>query len=230
MSVYKMAIDATTRTIDRRAFYYRNLIVVVVAISLCSIGWSLITWQWVPLLGCLLLFPICGLYFFLDGQLLQRWRSQLLEPWSLKEVDLLAFKPAIEAVPSLPSGSLQSMLMTLPWSDELLVEHQLSASTRQAVVLVVNLLHSCRAALIVSKTLVVFIIVASLILVVILWEWEPLLGLVLGVVFGLFRFFWQNRQVEIARAQLGSLFLVADFSDKAFRKTLTKLSRTPLSL
>ena len=46
MSAYRIAIDQTTKTIDSRARYFRNLVVAVVVLTLGSIGGAVLP------LGC----------------------------------------------------------------------------------------------------------------------------------------------------------------------------------
>lgn len=67
VSAYKIAIDQIITVINNRARYFRNLVVVVVAMSLGLLAWGLVTWSLSPLVGLLLLVPACGLFFFFDA-------------------------------------------------------------------------------------------------------------------------------------------------------------------
>src|ERR1035438_3425703 len=91
LSPYRIAIDQTTKAIDDRARSYRNLIVTVSALIVGSIGWAAVTRTFSPLIGLVLLFPICGFFFVLDGKLLNGWRSRLFEAWIKKDIDFRAF-------------------------------------------------------------------------------------------------------------------------------------------
>ena len=229
MSVYRLAIDQTTSAIDRRARFYRNLIVAVVVVILGSVVWAIFAWAWIPLLGCLFLFPICGLYFFLDAQVLQGWRSQLLEPWCQRELDFRAFQPAIEAVPGLPQESLRSMLATLPLSDDWHAEHELSRSTRKAIAVVMTLLHSSRSDVLLSKTLSLTLIGGSLVVAAVLWQWEPLLGIMVGFLFLWLRQVWRSLRVKRCREGLEVVRKHPDFDQTQFQALLSLLSWNPLS-
>jgi len=229
VSAYRLTIDQTTSAIDQRVRYYRNLIVAVVVVILGFVVWAVFAWAWRPLLGCFFLFPICGVYFFLDGQLLQSWRAQLLEPWCKRELDFLVFQPAIEAVPGLPPESLRSMLATLPFSDSWLVEHDLSSSTRKAIAIVRTLLHASRSDVLMSKTLSVTLIVGALVLLTTLWRWEPLLGILFGFLFFWLRPVWRSWRVKRCREDLRVAQNHPDFDQAQFQAFLSPLSWSPLS-
>lgn len=229
VSVYRLAIDQTSSAIDRRAKYYRNLIIVVVVVSLGSMGWAVFSWDWIPLLGCLLLFPICGIYFFLDGQLLQSWRSKLLEPWCQKEFDFLSFQPAIEAVPGLPTGSLRSMLGALPFSENWLVEHELSGSTRKAIAQVLTLIQDSRSDILLSKTVSLTLVVGGLMIATMLWRWEPLLGILVGVIFLGLHGLWRSLRIKRMKKNLLPLQSQVDYDHRQFQGLLSPLSWSPLS-
>ncbi len=202
MSVYRDAIEQTTNAIDRRARYYRNLIVAVVGIGFGSIVWAVVSWELRPLLAYLLLFPLCGLYFFLDERLLQVWRSGLLELWCRNELDFLAFKPAIEAVPNLPPSSIQGMLSSLLLSKDLLAEQQLSSATRKALLVVVTLLYAVRLHLLALKILTLTIVLGSLVIAGLWGSWFPLLGVLVGfLLVGTFPL-WKNRQINKEKKKL----------------------------
>jgi len=120
VSAYQTAINLTTLTIDRRANNYRNLVVAVVLVSLGSIGWAIFAPSLSALSGFFLLLPVCGLYLFIDGKLLNDWRSRLLEGWVRGEIDFQAFCQAVDAIPTLPKSTLQGMIATLPSAGDLL--------------------------------------------------------------------------------------------------------------
>src|SRR5215471_15321706 len=145
MSAYKVAIDQTTRAIDRRATCYRNLIVAVVLISLVSLDWAVFTWTISPLAGFFLLIPTCGGSFWFDARLVNAWRSHLFAQWVQKNIDFCAFCHAVGAIPTLPQNTLQSMLATLPSPEDIALEQRLSPSTRHAIATVVTVIHACHS-------------------------------------------------------------------------------------
>ena len=81
MSIYRLAIDHTAQTIDRRAKFFRNLVVAVTFVGLGSTLWAGIARSWFPLAGIFLLVPFCGLYLFVDGKLLKQWRHEFFSAW-----------------------------------------------------------------------------------------------------------------------------------------------------
>src|SRR5688500_16147831 len=114
MATVKDAFDLTTRTIDRRAFHFRNLVVLVVLVIAVCVIWAVIVLSALPLLGLLLLLPLCGGSLVLDGHLVTRWRERILRMWVEEELDLMVFARSIASVRLLPAGTLGTMLATLP--------------------------------------------------------------------------------------------------------------------
>jgi hypothetical protein len=98
VSTYRIAILQTITTIDSRARYFRNLVVTVVVLTLGSIGWAAVTWTFSPLAGLLLIFPACGVFFFLVAKLLSDWRSQLFDAWLKKDIEFRDFCEAVSAI------------------------------------------------------------------------------------------------------------------------------------
>jgi hypothetical protein len=133
MSAYRPAIDHTAQTIQRRARYFRNLVVVVVLIGLVSLAGAALQRSFAPLAGSLVVIPTCAAFFLLDHRLLDQWRNWLLRAWTTGEIDLAAFRAAIRANPALPRDTMEGMLATLPSSDDLVAERGIGVSTRQAV-------------------------------------------------------------------------------------------------
>ena len=229
MSAYRLAIEQTTRAIDERARYYRNLIVVVVVVILGSMIWTAFLWNWIPLLGFLVLFPICGMYFFLDGRLLQSWRSQLLEPWCQRELDLLAFRPAIEAVPGLPSDSLCSMLATLPFAGDLVGEQRLSSSCREAVAAVIATIHACRSDAMAVKVLAYTMAGCSILGAAIVWSWQPLLCFPACLSIFLLQPWGRTWRLNKLKRLLRTTQQQSDFNQGLCKELVMNLSCEPLS-
>src|SRR5690349_2787902 len=129
MSAYRVGIELTMRTIERRARYYRNQVIAVALLILVDAGWALAARSVLPLLAILLLVPICGLFLGADHRALNDWRSALLEAWSRRDLDFTAFRDAIRAHPALPPDTAEAMLATLPIVGDLAAEHRISAPT-----------------------------------------------------------------------------------------------------
>jgi hypothetical protein len=117
MATVKDAVDLTTRTIDRRAFHYRNLVVLLVLVVVVCVVWAGVTWSGLPLLGLLLLLPLCGGFLLLDCCLVDRWRERVLRMWTEEDLDLEIFARSIASIRMLPPGTLGAMLATLPTGD-----------------------------------------------------------------------------------------------------------------
>jgi|APLak6261659701_1056019.scaffolds.fasta_scaffold00012_12 hypothetical protein len=177
MSAYRNAIDLTTQTIDKRARYYRNLVVAVVLTSLVSIGWATMTWSLSPLSGLLLIFPISILFFFMDARLLNQWRSQLFQSWSKKDIDFCGLSHAVNAIPILPKDTLQGMLATLPIADNISAEQVITSSTREAIAASIAADHINQSDALAFKVTGFAMVVGSLILSLALSIWLPLLGI-----------------------------------------------------
>jgi hypothetical protein len=128
-----------------------------------------------PLIGFLFLYPICGLYFFLDGEILNNWRSQLFKSWEKRELDFWGFRDAMRAAPNLPKATLQSMVETLPSSSNWGMERAASEKTREVLALVVAVLHRRHAHIAFVKVTASALIAGSVILAVILGTWHPTL-------------------------------------------------------
>jgi hypothetical protein len=50
--------------------HFRKLVVAVVVLTITSISWAAVTWTLSVLSGLLLLLPLCGGFFIIDGKLL----------------------------------------------------------------------------------------------------------------------------------------------------------------
>src|SRR5262249_62191118 len=78
------------------------------------LGWAGFSWMLWSLAWLLLLFPAWGLFFLGDAKLVNDWRSRLFDAWVKKEIEFRAFCDAVNAIPTLPRETLQTMLATLP--------------------------------------------------------------------------------------------------------------------
>jgi len=142
MSAYRLAIVQTITTIDTRARYFRDFVVADLVLTFGSLGWAAVTWTFSPLAWLLLLFPAWGLFFLLDAKLVNDWRSRLLDAWVKKEIEFRAFCDAVNAIPTLPRETLQTMLATLPSAGDLPTEQLLSSSAREATTALATATHA----------------------------------------------------------------------------------------
>ncbi len=223
MSPYRIAIDWTTGTIDQRAKYFRNLIIVVVAIIFLSIIWAAFIRSDAPLAGFLLLLPTCGFFFVLDSKLLDDWQSRLLEAWVKKDIDFRALYEALNAIPKLPKETLRSMLATLPSAGDLPAEQRISSSTREAVAAAVTDIHACQSDTVALKAAATAIVSTSVILAMALRMWQPLLGNLAVFVLPILKA-WLNRKRmgEVKKRTLAAR-AKPDFSNEKYEQLVKSL-------
>lgn len=175
-STYRAAIRRTAETLEDRARTFRNQIVLVVAVVGVSILSAAIVRAAWPLAGVLLLFPLSGWYAFVDGILLARWRGALYSWWTSRELELAAFRGAIEAIPTLPAETLQSMLATLPPCGTLPEEQRLSSATRRAITNASEEFYRASTDLILLRTAVSAVVVVSIVAATGRHDWRLFLG------------------------------------------------------
>ena len=223
MSAYRTAIDRTTKIIDTRARYLRNLIVIVVALTLISIIGAAVARGFFPLTGLLLLLPACGFFFVLDANLLANWQSNLLEAWVKKEIDLRALCEALNAVPKLPKETLRSMLATLPSAGDLLGEQRISSSTREAVAAAVADIHARQSDTVALKAAAAAIVSASVIFAMALRMWEPLLGNLAVFLLPILRAWLNRKRLGEVKKSLLAARAKPDFSNEKYAQLVKSL-------
>ncbi len=108
------ATTITTQTLALRAARFRNFVVAVVAVALAAMLWALLQTSWQPLLGLILLVPLCGAFLYLDARTVHRWQDHILETWAQDKLDLDIFSDTLTAIRALPPRTLRAMLDTLP--------------------------------------------------------------------------------------------------------------------
>lgn len=177
MSPYRTAIDRTARVIERRATFYRNLVVAVVLIGVASLAVALVARSLAGLAGVLFLVPACGLFFHFDARLLNGWRSDVLARWAGGELDLAALRPALHAHPGLPRDTLDAMLATLPSVANLPEEQRIPTPSRQAAAAAYRAMHQQRSDLLLTDAILSGIAVAAVVGALSMRTWTPLLGL-----------------------------------------------------
>jgi hypothetical protein len=229
MSVYRVAINQTTQTINGRATYFRNLIVAVVVVGLGSSLWALVAWVLSPLAGFFLLLPICGVFFFLDSRLLNQWRSQFLQGWARGELDCYSFRAAVGAVPTLPKDTLQSMLATLPLAGDLVSEQRITRGTREAVVALVTTIHACQSDMTALRAAGFTIAGVSLMAAVLLWMWQPLCGMVAVTALPLLHKWMRQRRLKSLMARALVACRRADFNYENCLALIARLDWNPVA-
>ena len=223
MSAYRIAILQTITTIDNRACYFRNLVVAVVVLTLAFIGSAAVTGTFSPLVGLLLLLPAYGVFFFLDAKLLNDWRAQLLDAWVRKEIEFRAFCDAVSAIPTLPKDTLHSMLATLPTEADLVAEQRISSSTREATAALATTMHACESDAMALKATGFAIATGLLIIAVILWMWQPILGITVLALVPLLRKWLRRRRLRALGERTAATRAKPDFSDAKYGELVANL-------
>lgn len=205
MSAYRIAILQTITTINSRARYFRNLVVAVVVLTVGSLGGAAVTWTFSPLAGLLLLLPVGGLFFCLDANLLNDWRSRLLDAWVKKHIEFRAFCDAVSAIPTLPKETLQSMLATLPSAGDLSTEQRISSGTREVTAARATAIYVCQSDAMALKATGFAIATGSLFIAVILWMWQPILGITVLALVPLMRKWLRRRRLRALRERTAEI-------------------------
>ena len=177
VSAYRAAIDHTTQVIERRAWSFRNLVVAVVLIGLASLAWALGTRSLSGLVGCLFMIPACNLFLVADTKRLDDWRSALIERWTSRDLDFIAFLHAIRAYPGLPKSTVEAMLATLPSAGGIESEHRVSGTTRRALAADSHFIHRGRSDSLLLNVLASVVATGSVLAALSAGTWVPLLCL-----------------------------------------------------
>lgn len=216
MSPYRIAIDLTTQTIDNRAKYYRNLVVAVVLTSLASMGWALVSWSLSPLSGLFLIFPICGLFFFIDAKLLNEWRDQLFQSWVKKDIDFCGLCDAVNAISILPKDTLQGMLATLPVAGNISAEQAFSSSTREAIAASIEMNYVNQTDAMAFKVTGFAVVVGALILTIAIHIWQPLLMVVFVTLLPFLQSRTKQWRLKISKERVLSARKQPDFNQEIY--------------
>lgn len=211
MSAYRTAIDLTTAVIDRRAKYFRNQVVIVVAIA-AVVAVAAFAWSAAALWAWLLLVPACGLFFYADSRVLNAWRSSVLEPWIARDLDLVAWCQAIRANPVLPKETTGAMLATLPMASDLVAEQKILTPTRQAIAAATRAVHGAKADTLLLNTVGSAIVVGAVLAALWVRAWSPLVGLATLLVLPLLRAWASRRRRARCEADVAALRVQQGFS------------------
>jgi hypothetical protein len=169
------AMKLTTQTIDIRASRFRYYVISVVIVVLVSTMLTVLQMSWRPLLGFLLLVPLCNTFLYLDNRLVYQWQQQILEQWSQGHLDLTLFVKAITSLSILPSRTLHGMLTLLP--DVIYATATIAPGTRKALAMTLQSINRYQNDRIVFTTLANTLGLISLGFAAFQWSAMPLLGL-----------------------------------------------------
>jgi hypothetical protein len=221
--------DLTTQVINRRAKSYRNLVITVAIVFICSIGAAVVAQTLWPLTGFLVLIPICGFYFFLDNKLLNEWRSQLMESWVKEDLIFRYFYDAINAVPTLPKETLRDMLVTLPKAINIKSKTDLTTSTRQATEAAVSAIFSCRSDALAYKAVSHTIFTGSIIAASGFGMWIPLVGILAVVPIPVLLKRVRIIRLRNTRVKIQSALEQPDFDQQKYQELVEHFDWSPIS-
>ena len=229
MSPYRTLINDTIDTINRRARFYRNLVIAISLTGLASIGSAIGLWTFAPLTCLFLIFPLSGTFYLCDAVVVDGWRKRVLRQWTLREIDLSALNSAIRAHPSLPKGTLEGMLATLPAAGDFTTEHSISAKTREATTAIISAIHTCRADSLTMKLVAATVIALTITAASFLRDWHALAFVgAIAILPGIGIALRQLRLKKLA-SKTHILQTATEFDKKAFERLLSGLDWRPFS-
>jgi hypothetical protein len=184
-SVYQTALAATAKTIRKRAWWYRNLVVSVAVVLVGSTLTALVLRSAQPLLACVAIVPLFAVFLLVDARLVIGWQAQMLDLWVNEQLELTSLRDALVAMPAIPPRTLNGMLALLPIPETTSREIR-SAAARRAVA---RLSREIQVALVVRSTLgatIRLVIISGAVLAILNSSTRPLLtafaiSLVLGI-------------------------------------------------
>jgi protein-S-isoprenylcysteine O-methyltransferase Ste14 len=132
MSDYRPLIELTSKLLLKRTNCFRILVITVILISLSVLITTILVMGIWPTVGLLLLIPGYSLYLVCDNHLLIAWRTQVMNAWKSKAVDLSALRQALTANKTHPQQSIGAMLESLPETGDLAAEQSISKQIRLA--------------------------------------------------------------------------------------------------
>ena len=83
----RQAMQWTADALGRRLVRFRNLTITVGIVILVSLVASIALRSWRPLLGLLVLVPLCGVFWCRDATWVGRWQGRILALWCEGRLD-----------------------------------------------------------------------------------------------------------------------------------------------
>ncbi len=211
------AYEATTRTLNSRIKRYKILIISIGVAVLGSIIWAIVWRSWSPLLGFVIIIPLCGLFFSSDAMLINKWQVQILDLWIDDELDIGLFIDTISQVKMFPKDTLQSMLRTLP---ERTLADKTPKEVKESVKITLQTINHCQVDRIVFSTLTFSLVLGLMAFALLNWTWISLIGLpfafiafAMGKVFCFIRFQKWKRNIQRRKPDITCFVEIADKLD-----------------
>jgi len=178
-SSFKEALNLTTQVIEVRVKWFRNLIICVVVVALASLILALIQFSWQPLLGLILLVPLCGSFLYLDSHLVNHWQERILQMWVQEDLDLTIFYNSMSTIRMFPQRMFQGMLKTLLINNQSIDSRNLNQEVKKSLVHTIQTISRCQNHKIVFFSFAYTFALISMALAGMLKSWLPLFGLLL---------------------------------------------------
>jgi len=105
-----IAIESTKKTIEKRAFYFRNLVISVILLFLSSIVCAVIFKAFYPLALILLIIPLCAFFIYWDNLIVCNWSKEIKMLVIQNRLDLDTFEQTVISIKSIPQGTILGMM------------------------------------------------------------------------------------------------------------------------
>lgn len=212
----QVAVEQTRLTIERRLRQYRNMVVVIVLVPICSLVWALIQGSWLPLLGTLAIIPVIYLLLMLDTRQVHLWQLKILERWQQEQLSLDVFIQTVTQIRYLPQATLKGMLETLPVCRHSSGKTSVNAGTRRAAVLTIKTIQQCQYDRQVWVLLANSYALVVLSIAIALRTWIPLSGIIVLLLVPIFyvgQRKWKFRRWEKQLLEVGKEIDVPCFTE-----------------
>ena len=129
----------------------------------------------------------------------------------------------------LPKDTLQRMLTTLPLTGDLPAEQRIFSSTREATAALAIAMHTRESDVMALKATGFAINTGSLIIAVILWMWQPILGITVLALFPFMRNWLRRRRLRALRERTVAARTKPNFSNAKYGELVANLPWHPIS-
>ncbi len=220
MSNYRSLIDLTSEILIARTKCYRRLVVAISIISLASMCVVIATMSLWPSALVLFLIPAYSIFLVCDNSKLNMWRSQVVEAWKSKSIDLNALRQAITANKGLSQQILQGMLEALPDAGDLVTEQSVSVSTREAMADALMVRDNNLRSKLICKALLYTTVVATIVSAVFVKAWILLSALIIAPMMLIMCNWLDRRKISKAIDKVSNYRKSNDFDHATYIKIL----------
>ena len=215
------AIELTKKTLQKRALYYRNLVIIVSLLLVITPISALISLSWQPLIAWLFIPLSYTLFLYTEQKKLADWQLTILTYWQEEQLKLHFLAQSLLHLPIFPENTIQSMVALLPQPKE---SDTLPSESRQAIVCLQKTINHCHRIRNSMLILSMIIIIFSFLLSIILNSFFPLLFIVFMMPLRIIETWYFNQQWQI-QLKKNSVFYK---KDKVFLAIISHLDCYPL--